>query len=365
MTIKDIAAVIERFAPLALQESWDNAGIQVGNPAAQATGVLLCTDITPAIVAEAAERGMNMVVSHHPLIFRGLKKIMGRNAVEQAVELAIRHGIALYSAHTNADSAWGGVSHHMGTKLGLTHMKPLVWPKGTLRKVAVTVPTAQAQQVEQAMLDAGAGRLGPYDRCSYTSPEGQGRYRALQGAQPARGSVGQVHSEPEVKVEVVCQQHLTAAVVRAMFDAHPYEVPAFDVIELANYNPWVGLGVVGNLPQPMAATALLEQVKAAFGVHTVRYSGDASQQVQRIALVGGAGVEFVPQALQAGAQVMITGDVKYHEFQANESSIVLADIGHYESEQFTKEIFAGLIARDYPTLPVAFAAQERNPVQYL
>lgn len=364
MKVRDIANAIEEFAPLYLQEDYDNAGIQVGDPDREVESALLCTDVTEAVVAEAIDRGAGMVISHHPLIFRGLKKLAGRTPVERMVAKAIEHGVAIYSAHTNIDNARGGVSFKMAEKLGLTGVEVLDQQRGTLRKVVVYVPTAQADAVEQAMWRAGAGRLGDYDSCSYRL-SGEGRYRAVEGARPFAGAVGEHHVEPEVRVEVLVHQARCAAVLSAMLAAHPYEEPAFDVIALDNADRYSGSGVVGSI-SPEPAMQFLQRLKAAFGAAAVRYSGHTEgRTISRVALCGGAGSFLVGRAIAAGADVLVTGDMKYHDFQGNEDRIILADIGHYESEQYTKEIFCDIIKKKNPNFAVYFAQSEENQIKYL
>ena len=266
MIIREITDSIEKFAPLRLQEEWDNAGIQVGNPDAEITGILLCTDATEAVVAEAIERGFNLVISHHPLIFRGLKKIMGRTPVERAVAMAIKHDITIYSAHTNMDSAWQGVSFRMAEKIGMTNL---------------------------TFLDGNL--VEPYG-------------------------------------DVDCAT--------------------------------AGCGVIGDI-EPAPAREVLKRVKEAFEVGAVRYSGDGNRMVSRVALCGGAGGFLLDKAVEAGAQLYVTADMRYHDFLDNNQRIVVADIGHYESEHFTKEIFLEIIQKKNPTFAVAFANNETNQVNYL
>lgn len=363
MKVKDITNAIEAVAPLHLQESWDNAGLQVGDPNSEVTGVLLCTDVREETVAEAIECGANLIISHHPLLFRGLKKIVGRTYQERCVAAAIKHDITIYCAHTNMDSATGGVNFKMAEKLGLKDVEVLVPQRDTQCKVVTFVPHSHVEQVEKAMCDAGAGKLGNYDHCSYRL-EGTGQFRALEGANPHVGEVGALHSEPEVRIEVIVLKSLCAKVVAAMLKAHPYEEPAFDIIPLANENRHAGLGVIGNIA-PTDARSFLEKVKTAFEVKSLRYSGNLDKTVSRIAMCGGAGAEFAGDAMAQGADVYITGDMKYHEFQGNEDRIILADIGHYESEHYTKEIFYDIIQKKNPNFAVVFANSEKNQINYL
>lgn len=364
MKIAEVTRLIEDYAHLSLQESWDNAGFQVGNPQAEATGALLCLDVTEAILGEAISKGVNLIITHHPLLFRGLKSITGRNDIERIVIKAIKHDISIYSAHTNMDSAWGGVSHLIAKKIGLGDVEVLDCQKGKLFKLVVFVPNASVESVRTAITDAGAGRIGDYDCCSYMQ-QGEGTFRALDDANPFVGEVGKLHHEPECRLEVIVPAQFKGRVVRAMLDAHPYEEPAYDLIQLENEDKYSGLGVIGNLPKAENAIEFLNRVKAIFGTGVVRYSGDASRPVQRVAVCGGSGAEFVGRAVSLGADAYITGDVKYHEFMSENNSILIADIGHYESEHFTKEIFSEIITKKIPNFAVHYAELEKNPINYL
>ncbi len=363
MKVKEITNAIETVAPLYLQESWDNSGMQVGDLDTEVTGVLLCTDVREEIVDEAIEHGANMIISHHPLLFRGLKKIVGRSYQEKVVAKAIKNDITIYCAHTNMDCAVGGVNFKMAEKLGMKNVRVLDPQQGKQRKIVVFVPTEAVAKVEKAMCDAGAGKLGNYDNCTY-SMNGEGHYRALDGAKPWAGEVGETHSEPEVRLEVLVHEALCGRVVKAMLKAHPYEEPAFDIIALENGDKYAGLGVIGDV-EPQDAQVFLKKVKEAFEVETMRFSGNLNRQVRCVAMCGGAGAEFTGLAMSQGADVYITGDMKYHEFQGNEDRIILADIGHYESEHYTKEIFYDIISKKNPNFAVDFAESENNQIKYL
>ena len=362
MKVKEITSAIEKFAPLHLQESYDNAGMQVGDADSVITGVVLCTDVSNAIVDEAIACGANLIISHHPLIFHGLKKLTGRSDVERMVIKAIRHGISIYSAHTNIDNARGGVSYKMAEKLGLKNVEVLDPQVGTLCKIVVFVPLQQAAEVEQAMWDAGAGQLGDYHRCSYRL-QGEGRFCPCPGANPFVGETGTDHVEPEIRLEVLVSKARSGAVLAAMLKAHPYEEPAFDVIPLDNADRYSGSGVIGDI-QPDSATSFLQQLKATFGVHTLRYSGNLTRSIKRVALCGGSGAEFVGAAVSSGADVYVTGDVKYHDFTGNASRILIADIGHYESEQYTKDIFYEIIREKMPNFATYYAKSENKQVKF-
>ncbi|MGN1266235.1 MAG: Nif3-like dinuclear metal center hexameric protein [Muribaculaceae bacterium] len=361
-TIKEILSAIEEMAPRYLQEDYDNACLQVGDAQAQAKGALLCVDVTEAVIDEAIDRGVNLVISHHPLIFRGLKSLTGANPTQRIVAKAIKNDIAIYSAHTNLDSARGGVSYGMAEKLRLSDVRVLSPHEGKQVKVVVYVPTDYADAVEQAMFAQGAGSIGDYDSCSYRI-SGEGRYRASSEAHPFSGEVGEHHVEPETRVEVIVDAARKDAVVAAMLAAHPYEEPAYDVIALLNQSPYTGFGVVGNI-EPMALADFLALVKTTFNVDAIRYSGDENAVIKRVALCGGSGAELVGDAIAQGADIYVTGDIKYHDFTSNNHRIVMADIGHYESEQFTKDIFYEIIRKKMPNFALYFAEKEIKQVKF-
>ncbi|MGM9804259.1 MAG: Nif3-like dinuclear metal center hexameric protein [Muribaculaceae bacterium] len=360
--ISEIIAAIEQLAPLHLQEGYDNCGLQVGDANAEATAAVLCVDVTEAVIDEAIEMGANLVISHHPLIFRGIKRLTGGDAVQRMVMKAVKHDVAIYSAHTSIDNACNGVSWRMAQKLNMKNVRVLAPQSGKLVKVVVYVPREHAQAVEQAMHSHGAGNIGNYDCCSYRL-EGEGRFRANDGANPFVGEVGQIHAEPETRVEVITCLACKDAVVRAMLAAHPYEEPAYDVIPLLNNSPHEGAGVVGDI-EPVPASQFFEQLKLTFRVDAVRYCGDLSTMVSRVAMCGGSGAEFIGSAIASGAQVYVTGDVKYHDFTTNTGRIMIADIGHYESEQFTNDIFYDIIQKKMPNFATYYAKSENKQVKF-
>lgn len=361
-TIRQIIDVIEEFAPLALQESYDNAGLQVGDASLAATGALLCVDVTEAVVDEAIERGCNLIIAHHPLLFRPLKRITGSNYIERVVMKALRHDIAIYAAHTNLDAV--AVNHRWAQMLGLTDVEVLQPTTDMLYKLVVYTPLSHTEAVRQALFDAGAGCIGNYDSCSYTS-QGTGSFRAGENTNPYCGEVGALHQEPEDRVEVVLPRYLKSRVVRALLTAHPYEEPAYDIIPIANEYKKAGMGVVGNLPKPIDATELLQQVKAQLGCGSIRHNATSGQMVSRVALCGGSGSSLIGNAIAAKADVFITGEIGYHQFFGYENKLILAEVGHYESERHTKEIFYEVITKKIPNFALHYAKVETNPIKYL
>ena len=361
-TIRQITALIEEIAPLQLQESYDNAGLQVGDDSREATGALLCVDVTEAVVDEAIELGVNLIIAHHPILFRPLKRIVGSNYIERIVMKALRHDIAIYAAHTNLDAV--AVNHVWAEKLHLEQLQVLQPIHNMLYKLVTYVPIDKAGALTEALFAAGAGTIGAYDCCSFTS-NGVGSFRAGEGTTPYCGTQGVLHHEPESRVEVIVPAFLKSRVVRALLDTHPYQEPAYDIIPIANDYTQAGIGVVGNLPQPMSVYSLLQQVKEQTAAAQVRHTATADKMVQRVALCGGAGSSLINQAVNAQADIFITGEIGYHQFFGYENRIILAEIGHYESEQHTKDIFCEVITKKIPNFATYYTKVETNPIKYL
>ena len=364
VVVNDIIKTIETEAPLPWQESYDNAGLQVGNRFQTVSGAVVCIDVTEAVVDEAIAWGYNLIISHHPLLFKGLKSITGNGYIERIVIKAIQHNIAIYAAHTNLDNAPGGVSFRMAQKLGLKSVKVLEPLSGLLEKLVVYVPVSHAESVRTALFEAGAGHIGNYDQCSF-GQEGEGTFRAGLGANPYCGTVGEMHREPEIRMEVILPVYAQGAVLNALKRVHPYEEPAFDCIPLSNRWEQVGAGVIGMLPEPADERLVLEKLKTTFNVGCVKHSPLHGRKISRVALCGGAGASLMSKAVAAGADMFVTGEIRYHDYFDFESRILLAEIGHYESEQYTKEIFCEIIQKKFPTFAIRSTQVDTNPIKYL
>ena len=362
--IKDIANALEMFAPLPLQEGFDNSGLQIGLTEAEVTGVLLCLDVTEEVIDEAVASGCNLIVSHHPLIFSPLKRITGANYVERCILKAMANGIAIYASHTNMDSVPGGVNYRIAEKLGLQNVRILVPKTDALLKLSVYVPMAQADMVREALFAAGCGNIGNYGSCSY-NVEGYGTFKANEGCNPFCGEIGELHKENEVRIDTVLPAYLKNKVISALLKAHPYEEPAYDIYPLKNSWDSVGLGVVGDLPAERDELDFLAEVKEKFAVGSVRHTSLSGNKVKRVALCGGSGASFADAAISAGAQVYITGEARYHDLFNYDRKILFAVIGHYESEQFTMDVFNDIIRGAYPDLKVIKTSINTNPINYL
>ena len=364
MKIKEIVSALERFAPLPLQDGFDNAGLQIGLTDAETTGALLCLDVTEAVLDEAIASGCNLVISHHPLIFKGYKSITGKDYVERCILKAIKNDIVIYSAHTNLDNAPGGVNYKIAEKIGLKDVRILEPKENCLIKLVTFVPTAQAEEVRNALFTAGCGYIGDYDSCSYNT-EGEGTFRAQEGSKPFCGNIGELHHEAEVRIETILPEYKKREVIRTLLLTHPYEEPAYDLYPL--YNSWaqVGAGIIGELEEAESELEFLKRIKKTFEVGCLKHNKLTGRLIQKVALCGGAGAFLIPQAIGSGADVFITGEIKYHDYFGRETDILLAEIGHYESEQYTKDIFCEIITKNFPTFACYYTKVETNPINYL
>jgi dinuclear metal center YbgI/SA1388 family protein len=364
MQINDVTALLEQLAPLSYQESYDNSGLLIGNNETPLKGILVTLDVTPEVIEEAHSKGLNLIVSHHPLVFSGLKKITGKSYVEQAVILAIKYDIAVYAAHTNLDNIIGGVNTRIGELLKLKKLKVLQAKEDELVKLVTFVPKDDTERVRMALFNAGAGNIGNYDCCSY-NVDGEGTFRAGEGTNPYVGKVGDLHSEPEVRVEVIVPKAKLSKVIREMKASHPYEEVAYDIYPLLNYFYGAGSGMMGELENPIAELDFLKIVKKTFNVQSLRHTNLLGKNIQMVAFCGGSGAFLIKQAIAAGADIFITGDIKYHQFFDAEGKTLIADIGHFESEQFTVDIFYEHLLKNFPKFAVLKSEIKTNPINYI
>lgn len=362
--LKEITDCIEKFAPLSLQESYDNAGLIVGDKDMEVKGALICLDSVEEVIDEAINLGYNLVIAHHPIVFSGLKKFNGNNYVEKVIIKAIKNNIAIYAAHTNLDNVKMGVNAKISEKLGLKDVKILAPIKGNLRKLVTFCPTEHTDKVRQVIFNSGAGFIGNYDECSFNS-EGFGTFRAGDDTSAFVGEKGEQHQEKEVKIEVILPNYLLSGVVKALIEAHPYEEVAYDVYPLENNNPQTGAGMIGKLSEPMDETDFLKSLKEKMKTRLIRHTKLLGKKIETIAVCGGSGSFLLKDAITQKADIFITGDFKYHQFFDSEGKIIIADIGHFESEQFTKEIFYDLITTNFPNFALRFSEINTNPVNYI
>lgn len=364
MQVKDFVQLFEEFAPLNLQESYDNSGLLIGSYTTAVTSVLVTIDITELVVEEAIENNCNLIIAHHPLIFKGIKRIIGEDETQRCIVKLIQNNIAVYAAHTNFDNIIDGVNSKIADKLNLINRKVLLASKNQLIKLITYAPILHAPSIREAIFKAGAGSIGNYDACSFNT-EGIGTFRANDMSQPFVGEQGKMHSEPELRIEVILPAFLQTKAIEALISAHPYEEPAFDIIALKNTDNRLGAGLIGELPIEMDEMELLKTLKAKFNCNTIRHTNFTGKKIKKVALCGGSGSFLLSKAIQAGADMFISGDFKYHEFFEAENRILVADLGHFETEQFTKHIFYEIITKKMPTFAVRISETKTNPINYL
>lgn len=363
MQIREILEILDELAPSSYQESYDNAGLITGDLTKECTGVICTLDATEPVILEAKQKGCNLIVAHHPIIFNGLKKITGRNYVEKAIISAIKNDVALYAIHTNLDNLLTGVNGKMADKLNLQNRKVLLHKQNNLMKLGMFVPVADAEKVRQAIFKAGGGSIGKYSECSFNI-KGKSTFTPGNGTNPHTGKVGKREETDEEKIEIIFPAYLKEKLIAAMTEAHPYEEVAYDIIALNNYFQEVGSGLIGELPEPMEIMTFLQLVKKQFGLEVIRHTPLVKKEVKKVALCGGAGSFLIKNALAAKADVYITGDIKYHEFFDAEDRLVIADIGHWESEQFTIDLLHDVLHSKFTTFAVLKSEVKTNPVNY-
>lgn len=364
MKIKDITDYLEQYAPLSFQESYDNSGLLVGNKNNVVTQVLISLDVTEEVIDEAISNGCNLIISHHPLIFKGLKSLTGKHWVERCVIKAIQHNIALYAIHTNLDHVHLGVNRQIADQLGLRHLTILAPKKDTLSKIITFVPTEAVDQVLDALYTAGAGSIGNYDHCSF-QVEGTGSFRPGKNANPYIGKPHQDESASEKRLELIFPTFLSNKILLALKSSHPYEEVAHYITPIANSNQEVGSGMVGILAEPMTAHAFLKFLKDKMKTECIRHTAICKDKVQKIAICGGAGSFLLEKAVSSSADVFITGDFKYHDFFEADQRIIVADIGHYESEQFTKDLLFDILSKKFTNIALLLTEVQTNPIKYL
>src|SRR6056297_1629075 len=364
MKIREIISSIESFAPLVFQEDYDNAGLIVGDQEQEAKGALITGDITEKIIDEARKKKINLIIAHHPIIFAGLKKITGKNYVERIIIKALKNDIAIYAAHTNLDNIQGGVNSKIAEKLNLINTKILVPLDNHLMKLVYFVPTGHAGQTRKAIFKAGAGHIGNYDMCSY-NVEGKGSFRAGEETDPFVGHKNEIHFEDEVRIETIFPKHLKHNIIRALVEAHPYEEVAYDIYPLENQFEKAGSGIIGELKDEISEIKFLEKVKEIFKAKCIRHTQLFHKPVKKIAVCGGSGSFLLNEAIKQKADVFISADFKYHQFFDAEDKIIIADIGHFESEQVTKELFYELLNKKFPKFAVYLTEVNSNPINYL
>jgi len=364
MKLSEITTFLETLAPLAYQEDYDNSGLIVGHSDIEISGALISLDCTESVVDEAIRQGLNLIISHHPIVFKGLKKFNGKSYVERVLIKAIKHDIALYAIHTNLDHVSIGVNKKLCEKLGINNPIILKSAENSLRKLVTFCPDAHAENLRMALFRAGAGNIGNYSEASYNT-SGIGTFRAGNGSKPYVGERDVQHQESEIRIETIYPTYLEQKILSALFETHPYEEIAYDLYSLMNTDRQVGSGMIGNLDVDYDELDFLNLVKERLGAKVIRHTALRLKRVRRVAVCGGSGSFLLADAIKAGADIFITSDFKYHEFFDAEGKLIIADIGHFETEQFTQELLLELIREKFSKFAVRLTLQNTNPINYL
>lgn len=364
MKITEVTKLLENRFPLSFQESYDNSGLIIGDSSWEIDAALITVDITEEIIDEAIQKKASLIIAHHPLIFNGLKKINGNNWIERSIVKAIKNNIAIYAIHTNFDNLIDGTNQYLAKKLNLNNQKTLRPIKGNLLKLVVYCPSDYAEKVRDALFEAGAGQIGNYENCSFNL-DGLGSFKAEENANPFVGKIGQLHWEKETRIETILPKHNKNQVLAALLNSHPYEEVAYDLYALENEFTQSGAGIIGDLTTPVEAEIFLKNIKDITGSQCIRHTKIKKEKIKKIAICGGSGAFLISDAKSALADIYLTGDIKYHEFFEADNKMIIADIGHYESEQFTKEILYEILKENFPTFAFLKSDINTNPINYL
>ena len=362
---------MESWAPPSLQESYDNSGLLVGNPKQEITKALISLDVTEEVMQEAIDNQCQLVIAHHPVIFGNLKRLNGNNMTERIVMMAIKNDIALYAIHTNLDNVYSGVNAKICEQIGLKNTRILETKKGLLRKLVTFCPDTILENgkpthhfILEALWEVGAGNIGNYDQCSFYS-DGKGTFRPKDGTKPFIGSHGELSTTNEVRIELIFPVFRQKEIIERLLEVHPYEEVAYDVYSLENALQNTGSGMIGELEQEMDEMEFLLHLKMVMQTNCVRYSPLTGKKVKKVAVCGGSGSFLLKNAIAKGADVFVTADYKYHQFFDAEGKIVIADIGHYESEQFTIGLIFDKLKEKMPNFALLKSRVNTNPVNYI
>ena len=364
MKIKEILTVLEEMAPLAYAEDFDNVGLLVGDDEAESTGVLVCHDALEAIIDEAIAKNCNLVVCFHPILFSGIKKITGKNYVERAILKAIKNDIAIYAVHTALDNHSAGVNKIFCDALSLVNTKVLIPKENFIQKLVTYTTPDNSEKVRNALFDAGAGTIGNYDNCSFNT-EGFFTFKGNEDSNPVIGERGKLHTGTEIKIEVVFEKHLQSKILKALFANHLYEEVAYEIYTLQNSHQNIGLGMIGEFETEMEEKDFLYFVKDKMIANGIRHSAFTGKRIKKVAVLGGSGSFAIKNAIQAGADAFLTADLKYHQFYEAENRLLLADIGHFESERYTKNYIVDYLQKKILNFAIILAEENTNPVKYL
>ncbi|MBP6386781.1 MAG: Nif3-like dinuclear metal center hexameric protein [Pseudarcicella sp.] len=363
MKVFEITDYLEKLAPLAYQEDYDNSGLIIGHPDDEVLGILVSLDCTEKVIEEAIAKNCNLIISHHPIVFKGLKKINGNNYIERTVLKAIKNNIALYACHTNLDHVKNGVNFKIAEVLNLQHVKVLVPKKGLLKKITFFVPTQNAEKVSQALHNAGAGNIGEYQECSFEI-EGDGFFTPSKNANPTIGNILEKTKVTEKRIEMIFPSFLESNITKALHQNHPYQEVAYYVNELTNKHQEIGAGVIGELENETNTSDFLAFLKEKMSLKCIRHTDILKEKIKKIAVCGGSGSFLLKDAIAQDADIFITADYKYHDFFDAENKITICDIGHYESEVFTKDLIVKYLSEKFSNFAILGSSTNTNPVNY-
>ncbi len=364
MKVKEVIKLLEELSPLAYSESFDNTGLLVGDANETVSGILVTLDTLENVVDEAIKNKCNLIVSFHPIIFSGLKKITGKTYVERVVQKAIKHDIAIFSNHTALDNSWNGVNAMISEKLGLVNRNLLIPQNETIKKLITYIPSKDAENVRNTLFKAGGGTIGNYENCSF-NVEGKGSFKGNEDSNPVKGKKGEIIFEAETQIGITFAKHLQSNILKALFEAHPYEEVAYEITTLENQNQYFGMGMIGEFEKAMDEIAFLEFLKKTMKTDCIRHSQLLKKSINKVAVLGGSGSFAIEAAKKAGADAFVSADFKYHDFFKAENTVLLADIGHYESEQYTKELLHAFLKKKITTFAVLLSQINTNPISYL
>ncbi len=362
--IKDVTSHLEGLAPLSYQESYDNSGLLTGSSEWAVSGILVTLDCIEKVIDEAIDKKCNLIIAHHPIIFTGLRSLTGKSYVERTIIKAIKNDIAIYAIHTNLDNVYQGVNQKIAQKIGLTNLSILSPKRETLSKIVTFIPKDDVSAVMNAIHAAGAGHIGKYENCSFQI-NGRGTFQPTQEAKPHFGKPGQLEQVDEIRAEAIFPTYLESTIVKALKHAHPYEEVAYYINPLNNLDQEIGAGMIGKLENAMDPLEFLNHLKTEMNTQCVRYTENGKKQISKVAICGGAGSFLLTAAKANKADAYVSADFKYHEFFDGEGEILIADIGHFESEQFTKDLLKEVLEEKFTTFAVYFSNSVTNPISYL
>lgn len=364
MQIKEVIEHLEDLAPTAYAEDFDNVGLLVGKPETTITGILVTLDTLEGTIEEAIQKNCNLIISFHPIIFKGLKKFNGTNYVERVVIKAIKNDISIFAIHTALDNTMHGVNNMICEQLGLINRKILIPQSGNIKKLVTYTPVSQAEKLLNKLFEAGAGTIGSYTNCSFLS-KGEGSFKPTETANPVIGKIGQIHKEKETQIQVTYPRHCESKILKALFENHSYEEVAYEITTLENKNQNIGMGMIGELPEAIKEIDFLKHIKKVFKSGCIRHSTLLNKPIKKVAVLGGSGSFAITNAQRSGADVFITADLKYHQFYEAEGKLILADIGHYESEQYTKNLIVSYLQKKISNFAIILSDKNTNPIQYI